>query len=151
MRNRIIFITTFLLFVIKLSAQDTIRYIGLINKGLMYESIELYNDNTFKWTSEFDLSYDEYGNYEIVKDTLILNTYIDFTKPKTMSIVDSIKVISSKWDNRRFRKYIIDRDKMFRTNSHGRKVNRLKVNSFGNWFTGHRFKYELIKQYNNKP
>ena len=146
MRTRIIFISTLLIIVAKLNAQDTIRYIGFINKTLMYESIELYSDKTYKWTSEFDLSYDEFGKYEIANDSLILNTYIDFTKPKTMSIADSIKLISSKWDNRRFSKYIIEGNKMFRTNPKGRKIQRIKIKSLGTWLTGHRFKYELIKQ-----
>ena len=145
MRKQIILIASILLLVNKLCAQDTIRYVGLINKNLVYESIELYTDKTFKWTSEFDLSFDAFGKYEIVKDTLILNTYFDFTKPKTMNIADSIKIISSKWENRRFSKYIIDGDKMFRTNRNGRKVDKIKVNSIGTWLTGHRFKYELIR------
>ncbi len=124
---------------IKLNAQDTIRYDGLLNNSLKYESVELYKDQTFKWTSEYDLMWSQYGNYHIAYDTLILNIYFDFSKPKTMSIADSIKVISSHYDVRKFRKYIMDGDKMYRTNLKGKKVKWIKDPSIG------RFNYEFIK------
>jgi hypothetical protein len=145
MKNRIILFTILLFLVIKLSAQDTIRYLGLLNKSLRYESIELYNDHTFKLTNEYDLSWSQYGSYRIANDTLILNTYFDFTKPKTMSISDSIKIISSKYDIQRFRKYIIAGDKLCATNRRGKKVKKIKDSSIGSLFNGHRFNYELIK------
>jgi hypothetical protein len=145
MRNRIILFTTLLLLVIKISAQDTIRYLGLLNNSLRYESIELYDDHTFKLTNEYDLRWSQYGSFQIADDTLILNTFIDFSKPKTMSVADSIKIISLKYDIRRFRKYIIDGDKMYPTNRKGRKIKWIRDPSIGSFLNGHRFNYELIK------
>lgn len=43
----------------KTFAQDTITHIGKLDNFLIFESIELYPDSTFKWASEYDLVWSE--------------------------------------------------------------------------------------------
>ncbi len=60
-------------------SRDTIRYEGIA--GIMfYESIELYPNSYFKWTSEYDLSWREFGIYEINDEKLILKYYDTLNK-----------------------------------------------------------------------
>ena len=44
--------------------QDTLSYRGILGGRLLYETIKLYPDGTFKRTSEYDLSWPEYGLYK---------------------------------------------------------------------------------------
>ena len=123
MKNLIILFFALPLLITNVSAQDTVKYVGLIDNKLIYESLELYSNKTFMWMSEFDLSYARYGNYHYINDTLILSFYIDFNKPKTMSIQDSIKTIHFPIT---ISKLIVERDKMYKTNHNDRKIKRIR-------------------------
>ena len=95
-------------FLSKSFAQDTIRYVGKLDDFLIYESIELYSDSTFKWTSEYDLSWSEFGKYKLSDQILILN----FNETR------GIKV----------KTYMIENDKMYLIDK-GRKVKKIKDKS----------------------
>ncbi len=125
-------------------AQDTIRYNGIIADKLFYESIELYSDNTFKWTSEYDLSFSSYGKYHIEDNRLQLNHYIDWTKPETMTLADSIATIDKPIKSEIF---IMNGEKMYRTDDRGKKKKRIRDRSLEtpwSWLFGH--KYVLLKE-----
>lgn len=125
-------------------AQDTIRYNGIIADRLLYESIELYPNNTFKWTSEYDLSFSTYGKYHIDDNRLQLNHYINWIKPKTMTLSDSIATIEKPTESEI---YIISDEKMFRTDDRGKKKRRIRDRSLKtpwSWLIGH--KYVFLKE-----
>ena len=125
-------------------AQDTIRYNGIIADKLLYESIELYPDNTFKWTSEYDLSFSTYGKYHIDDNRLHLNHYIDWIKPKTMTLADSIATLDQPTESEIF---IMSGEKMYRTDDKGKKKRRIRDQSLKtpwSWLFGH--KYVLLRE-----
>jgi len=125
-------------------AQDTIRYNGIIANRLLYESIELYPDSTFKWTSEYDLSFSSYGKYYIDDNRLKLDHYIDWIKPKTMTLADSIATIDKPTKSDIL---IMADEKMYRTNDQGKKKKRVRDRSLKtplSWLLGH--KYILLKE-----
>jgi len=97
-------------FLSKISAQDTIRYVGKLDDLLIYESIELYSDSTFKWTSEYDLSWSEYGKYKLSEQKLTLN-------------------FNESGENK-IKTYEIEKDKMYLLDKNGLKVKKLKDKSF---------------------
>ena len=103
-------------------SQDTIRYEGIVSV-MLYESIELYSDNSFKWTSEYDLSWSEYGIYKIKQDTLILQYYgfdnID------IDTSESINESPSKTEY-----FLIGDNQIYRLNKRGRKIKRRRDKSF---------------------
>lgn len=102
-----IFITTG--FISKTFAQDTIKYIGKLDNYLIYETIELYSDSTFKWTSEYDLSWSEFGKYTLTDQILTLNfNEAGGNKVKT---------------------YMIGNDKMYLIDKSGNKVKKIKDKS----------------------
>jgi len=124
--------------------QDTVVYRGFLNGNLLYESIELYPDSTFKWTSEYDLNWNEYGLYNIDKNNLKLIFFLESGHPKTMSLRDSILQIEmpTKIEN-----FIIDKEKLYRQTNSGQKIMRIKDKSIKtpwSWAFGH--KYELKKE-----
>ncbi len=125
-----------------LSGQDITTYQGFVS-GMLYETIELYPDKTFKWTSEYDLSWDEYGLYEFKSDTLKLKFYLLFDCPKTMSLNDPILTMN---ETKKTEIFKIEEDKLFRLNKSGRKIHRVKDTSFRKDLScifGH--KYRIIK------
>jgi hypothetical protein len=65
-----------------LFGQDTLKYQGFLAQILLIKSIELYPEGTFKWTSEYDLTWSETGEYELSNDTLVLN-YLNRDKKET--------------------------------------------------------------------
>ena len=125
-------------------AQDTNKYNGILGDNLLYESIELYPDSTFKWTSEYDLSFSSYGQYSIEDNRLLLNHYFDWGKPKTMTVADSIATMNKPTKSDLF---IMGDGKMYRTNNSGKKKMRIKDRSLKtpwSWLFG--LKYVLIKE-----
>ena len=125
-------------------AQDTIRYNGIIADRLLYESIELYPDSTFKWTSEYDHSFSSYGKYYIDDNRLKLDHYIDWIKPKTMTLADSIATIEklTKSDI-----LVMVDERMYRTDDRRKKKKRVKYRSLKtplSWLLGH--KYIFLKE-----
>ena len=103
-------------FLSKTIAQDTIRFVGKLNGFLIYESIELYSDLTFKWTSEYDLSWSEFGNYKLKDQILTLNF--------------------NETGGNKVRTYVLENDKMYLIDKSGRKVKRIKDKSLkfkGGW------------------
>ncbi len=107
---------------VNLYSQDTIRYEKLQSVGKMnfvMSSIELYEDSSFTWTSEHDLSWSEYGIYKINMDTLILNFYYsDFDNISKDSInwmqTKKVKEIDET------RKYLRKKNKMYKIRKNGR-------------------------------
>lgn len=103
-------------------SQDTIRYEGIVSV-MLYESIELYSDNSFKWTSEYDLTWSEYGIYKIEEDTLILQYYgfdnID---------IDTSESISESPNKTEY--FLIGDNQIYRLNKRGRKIKRRRDSSF---------------------
>jgi hypothetical protein len=135
-----------LIFIINFSSglfgQDTIIYRGFVGR-ILYESIELYPDKTFKWTSEYDLSWSEYGLYEIDNNNLQLKYYISFNRPTTMSMNDSIMQIEKPVKIENFK---LDKELLYKLNKSGREIHRVKDKSISTCLSsifGH--KYELKK------
>ena len=144
-KKTIFLLTISIISIIHLKAQDTLKYIGLVKNTLLYESIELYENKTFKWTNEYDLVFSSYGKYEIIGDTLILDFYIDLNEPKTMNISDSIKYVSNIDRTSRF---IIENKKLFRLNSKGKIEKSIKDRSIRtkwSWLLGHKYEYYLTE------
>ncbi len=124
--------------------QDTIVYQGFLHGILLYETIEFYPNKTFKWTSEYDLSWDEYGVYEIDNNNLQLKYYLLFQRPTTMSLKDTIIQIDNPIKSENFK---MKKESLFRLNKSGRKIYRIKDKSIRtccSWIFGH--KYELTKK-----
>ena len=116
-------------FTSKTIAQDTIRYVGKLDDFLIYESIELYSDSTFKWTSEYDLSWSEFGKYKLTDQILILN-------------------FSETWGNK-VKTYMIEDDKMYMLDNKGNKLERIEDKSIKkkwSWLRNERHKFYFIKQ-----
>lgn len=117
-------------------SQDTIRYIGFLDK-LIYESIDLYPDNTFKWTSEYDLSWSEFGYYKINKDTLQLDFYGNL-------IIRQENKIPQKTN-----RYLIETKKLYLLNDNNRPIKRKKDKSIKtnwSWLYCGRYDYYFLKQ-----
>ncbi len=89
------------------NAQDTVRYSGVIAGTFLYETIELYPDSTFRWTSEYDLCFFEDGTFTIEENALTLN-----------------------YASNRTERYEIDGEKLYPLNDRGRKLRRRKERSF---------------------
>lgn len=91
-------------------AQDTLRWVSMLDDVLLYESIELYPNATFKWTSEYDLSFSETGTYEQKGKLLTLT----FSHSKTKISV---------------KKFLIEGEEMYLLNEKGKKVRLIKDSS----------------------
>jgi len=130
---------SFLLNSINAQKQDTIRYEGTL--GIMlFESIELYPNNYFKWTSEYDLSWSEFGLYENNGKDLILKFYDNLD--------ESNKILSENENSTHTKTEIlmIDGNQLFRLNKKGKKIKRIRDKSFKyklSWLFGH--KYQILK------
>lgn len=124
----------------RLFGQDTIVYRGFVSK-ILYESIQLYPDKTFKWTSEYDLSWSEYGIYEIEKNNLRLKYFLLFKDPVTISIKDSIKYIPNPVKVENFK---MVNEYLYKLDCSGKEIHRMReksIRTFGSWIFGH--KYEI--------
>jgi hypothetical protein len=131
MKKRLFAILIFIAtgFLGKTFAQDTIRYVGKLDGFLIYESIELYPDSIFKWTSEYDLSWSEFGKYKLSDQTLTLN-------------------FNETWGNK-VKTYEIENDKMYLLDNKGNKIERIKDKSVKlkwSWLRNGHHKYYFIKQ-----
>jgi hypothetical protein len=96
---------------------------------LIYESIELYSDSTFKWTSEYDLSWSEFGNYKLSDQTLILNF--------------------NETAGNKVKTYMIENDKMYLIDKSGKKVKKIKDKSVkfkGSWLRFGKHDYCFYKE-----
>jgi hypothetical protein len=124
-----ILILTTIGFLSKTHAQDTIKYIGKLDGFLIYESIELYSDSTFKWTSEYDLSWSEFGKYKLSDQILILNF--------------------NETDGNKVKSYMIENDKMYLIDKSGKKVKKIKDKSVkfkGSWIRFGKHDYCFYKE-----
>jgi hypothetical protein len=131
---------------LQLIGQDTTIYIGLLGNKILYETIELYPDSTFKWTSEYDLTWSEYGIYEIDSNKLELKYFLEFDYPKSMSLKDSIQLIK---DPRKTITYSYENGSLFRFNETGKRVRRIQdksVKTSWSWITRHRHKYKILME-----
>lgn len=87
---------------ISVFAQETVKYSSFLDNVLLYETIELYPDSTFKWTSEYDLQWSEYGTYKIKGSELILS-YKEASKTELFE-VDGPHLYRIKKNGRRIKK-----------------------------------------------
>lgn len=140
-QKMIIIIGLFLsLTTINTQGQDVICYQATL--GIMIsESLELYPNNRFKWTSEYDLGWSEYGIYESDGKYLTLKFYRELETPN--------RVLSESEINTPEKTEIlmIDGNRLFRLNKRGRKIKRKRDRSFnhkGSWLFGH--KYKILKK-----
>ncbi|NDI99010.1 copper resistance protein NlpE [Flavobacterium sp. LaA7.5] len=146
--KRKFFLTLLFFFAISAFAQDTISYTCRLKlkkqNYLFYTSIELYPDSTFTWRSEYDLTFETYGTYKISKDSLLLKEYFSMSKPRTMSVRDSIKFVKPQYN---IIKYYIKDNNLYMINEKGKKVNRIKDKSLTNKWSlfRHKFRYEFNK------
>lgn len=145
------YITTFFVFISGLTlpvlGQDTLSYQGILGGKILYETIKLYPDGTFKWTSEYDLSWSEYGLYKLEAENLTLDYYLSSEQPTKMSLVDTIRHIERPIKTEKF---IVGNDRLYRINNRGEKIKRIKDKSIRlpwSWATNFRHKYEWIKEY----
>ena len=118
MIKRIITILIFIAtgFLSKTIAQDTIKFVGKLDGFLIYESIELYSDLTFKWTVDYDLLWSEFGKYKLSEQTLTLHF--------------------NETGGNKVRTYMIENDKMYLIGKSGKKVKKIKDKSMkfkGDW------------------
>jgi len=126
--------------------QDALSYRGILGGRLLYETIKLYPDGTFKWTSEYDLSWSEYGLYKFESENLTLDYYLSSEQPKTMTLIDTVKFFVKPIKSEKF---IVDNDHLYRLNDRGEKIKRKKDKSIRlswSWASNYRHKYELIKE-----
>lgn len=144
-------IITFFVFISGLTlpvlGQDTLSYQGILGGKILYETIKLYPDGTFKWTSEYDLSWSEYGLYKLEAENLTLDYYLSSEQPTRMSLVDTIRYVERPIKTEKF---IIGNDRLYRINHRGEKIKRIKDKSIRlpwSWVTNFRHKYEWIKEY----
>jgi predicted TPR repeat methyltransferase len=109
-----------------LFGQDTLKYQGFLAQILLIKSIELYPEGTFKWTSEYDLTWSETGEYELSNDTLVLN-YLNRDKKET---------------------YIKKHSGLIKLDKNGVPVRRVKDKSLRtkwSWLRAYRHNYEIRK------
>ncbi|GAB2779636.1 hypothetical protein [Salinimicrobium soli] len=137
----------FLIFLngLNLFAQDTIIYQGVLRDNILIETIELYPDSTFKWTNEYDLSWSEYGRYKMTENQLILNHYIIWHYPKTMSLRDSISTIEKPMQTRVLE---IENNRIYPLSENGKRKTKMKDPFFKRkwgWLLGNRFDYKIIR------
>ena len=133
-------------FTFSLLGQDTLSYRGILGGRLLYETIKLYPDGTFRWTSEYDLSWSEYGLYKFKPDNLTLDHYLSSEQPKTMTLIDTIKFFEKPINSEKF---IVHNDQLYRLNDRGKKIKRKKDKSIRlpwSWASNYKHKYELIKE-----
>jgi hypothetical protein len=57
---------------LSVKAQNEVSLYEMNVNGILYESLTIYDDGTYKLTSEYDLTFDNYGRYEIIEDYLFL-------------------------------------------------------------------------------
>lgn len=121
MKQTLFFIFSFI--AINSYCQDTIRFekLQFIGKkvNVLISSIELYNDSSFTWTNEHDLSWSEYGIYEVNKDTLMLNFYYHDLDNINRDSIDWIDIKKTK-EIVKIRKYLMIDNKMYKIKKNGR-------------------------------
>lgn len=117
-------------------SQDTIRYLGFMDK-LICESIDLYPDTSFKWTSEYDLKWSKYGYFSINGDTLQLDFYKTIKDKRANLIITKTS------------RYLTVDNKMYLLNDKGRAIKKMKDKSFRtkwSWVSFGRHKYYFLRQ-----
>ena len=110
----------------------------------------MYPDSTFELTREYDLSWTDYGFYEIKNSRLKLKFKLEFSLPVTMSLKDTLVRIDTVIHERDF---LIDSKNLYYLNSNGTKVRWLRNNFFDtnlSWLTlgYHRLRYKKLKATN---
>ena len=123
--------------------QDTIIYQGIVNRKLLYETINLYPDKTFKRTSEYDLKWSEYGIYSIENNYLKL-TYKFGGKKNSESGKDSV---SKAEKTNKTEKFLIENIYLYRLTDSGKKIRRIKDQSIRtnwSWLIGHNYEIKKV-------
>lgn len=128
----------------KAFGQDTIRIKGHLRETFLLESFELYPDKTFKWTNEYDLSWNEYGKYKIEKNELTFDFYIWMWEPTSMSIKDSIVEVPKKLNTRIFE---IDGKRIYPLAENGKRIIKMKDPYYRrkwSWLFGNSYEYKIM-------
>jgi hypothetical protein len=142
---KIILISTILIPRI-LFGQDTVVYKGFLKETFPIETIELYPDSTFKWTNEFDISWDEYGKYELKNNQLILDSYLIALYPSSMSLKDSISFLSKVIDRKI---YDIENERIYPLDDKGKRIIKFKHPYYKKkrqWIWGNKHEYIILKR-----
>ncbi len=127
---------------------DTIKYKGLFVNCFLMESYTLYPDSTFKWTSEFDLSWNEYGKYTLIDSIYKLEFYVEMNYPKTMTLKDSIEVAKRNYKPIRT-EFLEDAGENLHYVDENRKRSPTKLKApckrpFG-WLFGNKYQYVIYR------
>lgn len=72
MQKKNIYTITFLLFTFSVFSQKVKTEYKMIVSGILYESLILFDDGTYKLTSEYDLYFETSGKYEIIENYIFL-------------------------------------------------------------------------------
>ena len=126
--------------------QDTVKYYGILSDTFLYETFELYPDNTFKWTSEYDLNFSKYGSYRIENNILTLNYDLEPTNSDGISGNHSMQSLCKAAPQKEC--YAIKRNRLILLNENGDKVRRRKDRSFRkglSWIFGHKYRIHKIE------
>lgn len=109
-----------------------------MNDALLYESFELYPDSTFRWTSEYDLTFHQFGKYEISGDRLILRFYSSLSKEDLdKSAAELI----------REEIFLLEGLKIYRLNKKGMKNRRItdkSIRSPWSFLLGHKYRIRRL-------
>lgn len=132
MRGKLlIFIFSLFVFIAKISAQsDTVIYRGIINYGVLLESIELYPDSTFKLILDYEAPYwYYYGLYEWMGNELVLTSYLHPVSTVSESMTLYEAMLQMKWENMdplEIRKYRIRDNYMRELDEGGNEIRSVK-------------------------
>lgn len=72
MKQKFSYIFIFSIFAFMAQAQSVKSEYKMNLSGILYESLILYDNGTFKLTNEYDLYFETFGNYEIIDNYLFL-------------------------------------------------------------------------------
>lgn len=72
MKQKFSYIFIFSIFAFMAQAQSVKSQYKMNLSGIVYESLILYDNGTFKLTKEYDLYFETFGNYEIIDNYLFL-------------------------------------------------------------------------------
>jgi len=143
-----LFSALFLISMKSMSGQvnDTTYYVATLGI-LVYESIELYPNNEFKWTSKYDLSWSEYGKYELDGKKLKLKYY-------RVGRVDIDEIEAQNAKPYEIVHYKMRKDRLYKLSKIKTKIRRRRDRSFENnwsWLFGHKYRIRKVsKEYMNQ-
>ncbi|WKW45462.1 hypothetical protein P3875_06635 [Myroides sp. JBRI-B21084] len=72
MQKKFIYLITFVLFTLSTYSQEIKAEYKMVVRGLLYESLILFDDGTYKLINEYDLYFETSGKYEIIDNYIFL-------------------------------------------------------------------------------